>query len=172
MVWLLFSFKGRRRSLLRAIGSAPSFGGGPRTGAALKYVKRALFSGRSRRRKVLIVITKERSYDKVTIPAATLRRAGVEIITIGTGRAANTAQLRQMAGKRTGAMFTSSFRTLFSIAKVVKQKACTGKKTTNQNEFQALHKYICYIYLFICNISILKLLILVMWRFCVVLSVN
>ena len=148
---------------MRAIGSAPSFGGGPRTGAALKYVKRALFSGRSRRRKVLIVITKERSYDKVAIPAATLRRAGVEIITIGTGRGTNTAQLRQMAGKRTGAMFTSSFRTLFSIAKVVKQKACTGEKTTNQNEFQALHKIMCYINLKAFNFSEVA---------CVVLSVN
>lgn len=120
---------------MRAIGSAPSFGGGPRTGKALKYVKRALFSGRSRKRKILVVITKERSYDKVAIPAAALRRKGVEIITIGTGKSANTAQLRQMAGKRPGAMFTSSFRTLFSIAKVVKQKIAKGK---NQNGKQSI----------------------------------
>jgi len=124
---LLFSFRGRRRSLLRAIGTTPSFGGGPRTGAALKYVKQTLFSGRSRKRKVLFVITHDRSYDKVAIPAAILRRAGVEIVPIGAGKAPSTSQLRQMTGKRTGAMFTSSFRTLLSIAKIVEQKACKGK---------------------------------------------
>lgn len=132
LVPLPFSFRGRRRSLLRAIGTAPSFGGGPRTGAALKYIKRTLFSGRSRTRKVLFVITHDRSYDNVAIPAATLRRAKIEIITIGTGKAPSTTQLRQMAGKRTGAMFTSSFRTLLSIANIVKQKACAGETHTRE----------------------------------------
>lgn len=127
---LPFSFRGRRRSLLRAISTAPSFGGGPRTGAALKYVKQTLFSGRSRKKKVLFVITHDRSYDNVAVPAATLRRAGVQIIAIGAGKAPSTMQLRQMAGKKTGAMFTSSFRTLLSIAKIVEQKACAGEIRT------------------------------------------
>jgi len=131
---LPFSFRGRRRSLLRAIGATPSFGGGPRTGAALKYVKQTLFSGRSRKRKVLFVITHDRSYDNVAIPAATLRRAGIEIISIGAGKAPSTSQLRQMAGKRTGAMFTSSFRTLLSIAKIVEQKACKGEIFTCEQQ--------------------------------------
>lgn len=112
--------------MLSAISSAPFFKGGPRTGAALMYVKSNLFSGRSRGRKVLFVITHDRSYDNVVFPAASLRRVGVEVITIGTGRAANIGQLRQMAGKRPGAVFTSSYRTLMSIAKAVKRKACTG----------------------------------------------
>lgn len=127
---LPFSFRGRRRSLLRAISTAPSFGGGPRTGAALKYVKQILFSGRSRKKKVLFVITHDRSYDNVAVPAATLRRAGVQIIAIGAGKAPSTMQLREMAGKKTGAMFTSSFRTLLSIAKIVEQKACAGEIRT------------------------------------------
>ena len=136
---LPFSFRGRRRSLLRAIGTAPSFSGGPRTGAALKYVKQTLFSGRSRKKKVLFVITHDRSYDNVAIPAATLRRAGVQIIPIGAGKAPSTAQLRQMAGKRTGAMYTSSFRTLLSIAKIVEQKACAGEiHTCEQQMFEHL----------------------------------
>ena len=73
------------------------------------------------------MITHDRSYDNVAIPAAILRRAGIEIIPIGAGRAPSTLQLRQMAGKRAGAMFTSSFRTLLSIAKIVEQKACAGE---------------------------------------------
>lgn len=121
-----FSFRGRRRSLLSAISSAPFFRGGPRTGAALMYVKSNLFSGRSRGRKVIFVITHDRSYDNVALPAASLRRAGVEVISIGTGRAPSIGQLRQMAGKRTGAVFTSSYRTLMSIAKAVQRKACAG----------------------------------------------
>lgn len=139
---LSFSFRGRRRSLLRAIGTTPSFGGGPRTGAALKYVKQTLFSGRSRKRKVLFVITHDRSYDNVAIPAAILRRAGVEIISIGAGKAPSTSQLRQMAGKRTGAMFTSSFRTLLSIAKIVEQKACVGE--IYNCELQSLASSVAY----------------------------
>lgn len=75
---------------------------------------------------MLFVITHDRSYDNVAVPAATMRRAGVEVITIGTGRAPSLGQLRQMAGKRPGAVFTSSYRTLMSIAKAVQKKACTG----------------------------------------------
>ena len=128
MQLLFVSYTGRKRSLLRAISSAPFFRGAPRTGAALKYVKRTLFRRRSRRRRrLLFVITHEKSYDNVAIPAAILRRAGVEIIAIGTGRAASIAQLRHMVGKRRGAVFTSSYRTLLSIAKAVQLKACIGK---------------------------------------------
>lgn len=126
-----FSYRGRRKSLLRAISSTPFFRGGPRTGAALKYVKKALFRSSSRRRrKVLFVITHGKSYDNVAIPAAILRRAGVEIIIIGVGRAVNFAQLRQMAGKRRGAVFISSFRTLLPMAKAVEFKACRGEDRT------------------------------------------
>lgn len=131
----LISYSGRKRRLLRAISSAPFFRGGPRTGAALKYVKRTLFRSRSRgRRQILCVITHGKSYDSVAIPAAKLRRAGVEIIGVGAGQAVNVAQLRQMVGKRHGAVFTSSFRTLLSIAKAVEMKACRGKRIIVSSE--------------------------------------
>ena len=123
-----YSYSGRRRSLLRAISSAPFFRGGPRTGAALKYVKRALFKNRSRRRKrVLFVITHGKSFDNVAIPSAILRRGGVQLISIGVGKAVSVTQLRQMVGKRRGAVFTSSFRTLLSIAQPAQIAACRGK---------------------------------------------
>lgn len=113
---------------MRAISSAPFFKGGPRTGAALKYVKRALFKNRSRRRKrVLFVITHGKSFDNVAIPSAILRRGGLQIISIGVGKAVSVTQLRQMVGKRRGAVFTSSFRTLLSIAQPVQIAACRGK---------------------------------------------
>ena len=128
-ILFFFSYIGRNKSLLRAISSTPFFRGGPFTGAALKYVKKTLFTSLlNGKRKVLFVITHGKSNDDVAIPAATLRRAGVAIISIGVGRAANYAQLKQMAGKRTGAVFTSSFRTLLSIAGSIALKACRGEK--------------------------------------------
>lgn len=113
---------------MTAISSSPFFRGGPRTGAALKYVKRTLFGSLLKgRKKVLFVITHGKSNDDVSVPAAALRKTGAKIISIGVGRAANFAQLKRMAGKQSGAVFTSRFRTLLSIAGPIALKACRGK---------------------------------------------
>lgn len=113
---------------MRAISGTPFFRGRPRTGAALKYVKRTLFGSLLKgRKKLLFVVTHGKSNDDVSVPAASLRKAGAKIISIGVGRAANFAQLKKMVGKQSGAVFTSSFRTLLSIAGPIALKACRGK---------------------------------------------
>jgi len=92
------------------------------TGRAINYAYRYLFR-RSRRRKVCIIMTDGRSYDSVVGPARSMRKAGVEIITLGLGLRYNIRQLRQMASNRR-LVFTARFRNLNSVVRVIKRKAC------------------------------------------------
>lgn len=78
--------------------------------------------------KVCIVMTDGRSYDSVTAPARTMRKGGVEVISLGLGLRYNIRQLRQMASNRR-LVFTARFRNLNSVVRVIKRKACgaTGR---------------------------------------------
>ena len=116
---------GRKSSVLRAIGRALYPRGGTYTGRALSYTKRALFA-RSRRRKVLIVVTDGRSFDKVLAPAVSLRKSGVDIISIGVGRGYAVSQLRQISGNNRR-VFTAGFRSMGTLARLIKNKACKGE---------------------------------------------
>ena len=103
--------------------------GGTRTGSALRLARQRLFARRSKNRKqVLIVMTDGRSHDRVTGPSKALRRRGVEIYSLGVGRHYNLRQLRKMASSRRH-VFTSGFRNLRSIVRIIKTKACAGLLT-------------------------------------------
>lgn len=73
--------------------------------------------------KVCIVMTDGRSYDSVVGPARTLRKGGVEVISLGLGLRYNIRQLRQMASNRR-LVFTARFRNLNSVVRVIKRKVC------------------------------------------------
>lgn len=113
------------RSLLRAIDRIKYPGGGTKTGRALSYSRRYLFA-RSNRRKVLILMTDGKSYDRVGKPAAVLRNMGVEVFTLGVGKRISMKQLTQIASNRRH-VFTANFRNLGSFVRAIKQKACKGK---------------------------------------------
>ena len=113
------------RSLVSAIGRIRYPRGGTKTGRALHYARGYLFA-RSNRRKVLVVITDGRSYDRVHAPAAALRRMGVEIVAVGVGKRYNSRQLIEMARDRRH-VFTAGFRNLGSMVRTIKQKACAGE---------------------------------------------
>ena len=101
-------------------------GGGTRTGAALRLARGRLFARRrSNRKRVLIVLTDGRSQDGVSRPSSALRRQGVELFAIGVGRRYNVRQLRTIASSRRH-VFSSGFRNLRSIARIIKTKACRG----------------------------------------------
>ena len=68
-------------------------------------------------------MTDGRSYDSVIRPARTLRKGGVEVISLGLGLRYNIRQLRQMASNRR-LVFTAGFRNLNSVVRVIKRKAC------------------------------------------------
>lgn len=73
-----------------------------------------------------IIMTDGRSYDSVVGPARQLRKGGVEIISLGLGLRYNIRQLRQMASNRR-LVFTTRFRNLNSVVRVIKRKACGAK---------------------------------------------
>lgn len=115
----------RLRGVLRAISRIKYPGGGTKTGRALSYSRRYLFA-RSNRRKVLILMTDGKSYDRVRQPAAVLRNMGVEVFALGVGRRYSMKQLIQIASNRRH-IVTADFRNLGSFVRVIKQKACKGE---------------------------------------------
>lgn len=117
-----FNRYGNKNQVLRAVSRISYPKGGTKTGRAISYANRYLFR-RSRRRKVCIIMTDGRSYDSVVSPARRLRKAGVEIITLGLGLRYNIRQLRQMASNGR-LVFTARFRNLNSVVRVIKRKAC------------------------------------------------
>ena len=123
----LFTFTSYRTKsqVLRAISRIRYPRGGTKIGRALNYVRRYVFAG-SRRKKVLIVMTDGKSYDRVGGPAAALKRTGVKIICFGIGRKYNMRQLLQIASSRRH-IYTASFRTMNRVVRAIKQKACQGK---------------------------------------------
>lgn len=123
----VFSFSQYKslRGVLRAIDRVKYIGGGTKTGRALSYSRRYLFA-RSNRRKVLILLTDGKSYDRVGKPAAVLRNMGVQVFAVGVGKRISMKQLIQIASNRRH-IFTADFRNLGSFVRAIKQKACKGK---------------------------------------------
>ena len=113
-------------TLLKVMGRIPFMNGNAKAGKALKYAAASLFSS-SIRRKVAIVITGSKSGDSVVGPARLLRRAGVTVVTVGTGKSFSVTQLRHMATSRRH-VFTAHFKTLNNIVRLIKQRACKGTR--------------------------------------------
>lgn len=111
-------------TLLNVMDRVPFMNGKAKAGRALKFAAASLFS-RSTRQKVAIVITGSKSRDSVVAPARLLRRAGVNVVTVGMGKGFSVTQLRQMASTRR-CVFTSHFKTLTNIVRAIKQRACKG----------------------------------------------
>ena len=114
-----------KTQVLRAINRIRYPRGGTKLGRALNYVRRYVFA-KNRRRKVLIVMTDGKSYDRVGGPAAALKRMGVIITCFGIGRKYNMRQLLRIASSRRH-IFTASFRTMNRVVRSIKRKACQGK---------------------------------------------
>lgn len=97
----LNSFKDKRE-LLDFIKILPYHGGGTKTGAALDFARKTVFTKKNGSRKdsrvqqVAVVITDGKSQDNVSTAAANLRRAGVTVYAIGV-KDADEGELRQLA---------------------------------------------------------------------------
>ena len=124
----LFPFTRYRNQnkVFRALASMKYPRGGTKTGKALWDVLRYLFRGRTKQKRVLVILTDGRSQDHVLKAASALRRANVEIFSIGVGRGYSITQLNQMATDRNH-VFTVDFKNLNSIIKAIKRKACKGR---------------------------------------------
>lgn len=124
----IFGFRryNTKRTVLRAIDRIRYPRGGTKTGSALSFARRTIFRRKySNRQRVLIVMTDGRSSDHVARPARALRRRGVNIFAIGIGKRYNIRQLFQVASSRRN-VYTSGFKNLKSIVRVIKTKACAG----------------------------------------------
>jgi len=132
----IFSFGSYRNKhqVLRAIDGIRYPRGGTRIGRALDFVNRLVFD-RSRRKKVLVVMTDGRSYDHPAGPARSLRRRGVEIFAVGIGRKYSMSQLIQMASDRNHVL-TTPFRNMNSLVRTIKSRACRGNYLTFSFDFK------------------------------------
>ena len=123
-----FSTYSRKRDILRAIDNIKYPRGGTKTGKAMYYAQRVLLRRRRGDRKsVMIVMTDGRSQDRVSGAARALMRKRVTIFAVGIGKRYNIKQLIQIASSRRH-VYTAGFRNLPSIVRVIKTKACAGKR--------------------------------------------
>lgn len=139
----IFSFGSYRtkNQVLKAIGRIRYPRGGTKIGRALNYVKRYVFA-RNKRKKVLIVMTDGKSYDKVGGPAGVLKRMGVTIFGMGIGRKYNMGQLIKIASTRRH-VYTASFRTMSRVVRGIKRRACQGIHSNTNNIVQTNATFVC-----------------------------
>jgi len=138
-----FSSYSRKRDILRAINKIKYPRGGTKTGLAMSYAQRVLFRRRRGSRKsVMIVMTDGRSQDRVSGAARALKTNRVTIFAVGIGRRYNINQLFQIASSRRH-VYTAGFKNLPSIVRVIKTKACAGKRI--------FLKAICLLVCFVCG---------------------
>ena len=99
------------------------------------------------------MMTDGRSYDSVVGPARTLRKGGVEVISLGLGLRYNIRQLRQMASNRR-LVFTARFRNLNSVVRVLKRKVCGAA-----GQSKLYQRRVCFNYIDSVNIVPLVLIL-------------
>lgn len=109
--------------MMRAVKKAPYIRGGNNLGRAIRFCFNRLFRLRSRRKNALVVITDGKSNDRILKEATKLKKAGVNIIAVGLGKAASHKELRKIASTRKNVFFTG-FKTMQNIVSLVKRRAC------------------------------------------------
>lgn len=94
-------------------------------GKALAYTRRYLFSGRRRRnrKRILVMLTDGISQDRIDREASLMKGKGVEVFTVGIGRALKRRQLLQIATDRNHVSVVS-FRGLATLSKAIRSKIC------------------------------------------------
>ena len=99
-------------------------GGARKTGEALKLALKRLFVA-SKGKKTLIFLTAGKSSDKVLGPVQQLVAMGVNIFSIGVMPSASRSEVLTIA-KNPQHAYETNFRSLGTIVKRVKDKACAG----------------------------------------------
>ena len=112
------------RSLNRAIKRLRYTRGSRKTGKALRLVVGGLFR-RSRKKRVLILVTNGQSYDSVKIPSFQIHQAGIEVFAVGVGTRVRNSELSAIATNPRH-IYMVNFKTLNGIAKSIVRKACRG----------------------------------------------
>lgn len=141
----------RKEDVLNAVKGLTHKGGRPlNTGAALWYVKNNIFSVASGSRKheglpqMLILLSGEKSKDRIDEPVTALKREGVSIIGIGTQ--SSDAQVLQNISDEITTFFVDDYNDLPNINEkvVAAMKRDLSRHTTN-NEFVTGESCSCHI---------------------------
>ena len=112
------------RNLNRAIKRLRYTRGSRKTGKALRIVVGGLFR-RSRKKRVLILVTNGQSYDNVKIPSFQIHQAGIEVFAVGVGTRVRNSELSTIATDPRH-IYMVNFKTLNGIARSIVRKACRG----------------------------------------------
>lgn len=98
------------------------------TGKALKLAMDELFiSARKKVPKILVVMTDGRSHDDVVKPSQVLKKAGVQIVTVGLGKNYDLNQLKAISSKpETKHLITVDFPDLPAASKTLQDLICKG----------------------------------------------
>lgn len=128
-----------KAEILQFINILPYNGGGTKTGAALNFTLKNMFVEKKGSRigkgvqQVAVVITDGDSQDDVAKAAASLRRAGVTIYTVGVGNYSKT-ELVKMASQTSNVFEVKSFEDLRHTARKLQKNLCNNLGIIDSNE--------------------------------------
>lgn len=126
----LFGFNSHytKKGIVSAVNNFRYPRGRTNTGRALVFAWKTLFRRNRRRgaRKVLFLMTDGKSRDRVNSVSSYLRKAGINILTLGMGRKIAYKDLRKIATDSRH-VFTSGFQTMKNIARIIKMRICRGE---------------------------------------------
>lgn len=116
-----------KADILQFISFLPYRQGGTKTGAALRFALKNIFTEKKGSRedvpKVAVVITDSESQDNVKEPAIALRRAGVTVFAVGI-KDANKAELLEMASYPKFVFTVDSFIKLKPLKETLQATLC------------------------------------------------
>lgn len=129
---LIFNFSKHKNSadVMAAVKMAPYPNLGRKTGKALNFVRRDLFSEsvtQNSKNNYLIILASGVSYDLVKTPAILLREENVAIFSIGVGKDYDVDELKLITGGNGTRVYTTSFEDLGDLNKKLKKEICVCK---------------------------------------------
>lgn len=129
---LVFHFSKHENSAnaIAAVKMATYPSRGRKTGKALNFVRRNLFSESATENKkpnYLIILASGVSYDLVKTPAKLLREDNVTIFSIGVGKDYDVNELKLITGDNGTRVYETSFKDLGDLNKMLKKEICQCK---------------------------------------------
>ena len=129
---LVFNFSRHENSVdaMADVRTASYPNSGRKTGKALNFVRRKLFSESATREEVsnyLIFLTNGASYDFVETPAKLLREQNVTIFSIGIGNDYSVEELKLITGYNDTRVYTTTYQDLQGLQKTLKKEICRCK---------------------------------------------
>ncbi|KAL9959813.1 hypothetical protein ACROYT_G033169 [Oculina patagonica] len=145
---LIFNFSKHKNSAdaMAAVKMAPYPSLGRKTGKALNFVRRDLFTKsatQNSKNNYLIILASGVSYDLVKTPAMLLREKNVTIFIIGVGRDYDVNELKLITGVNGSRVYTTSFKDLGDLNKKLKKDICVLQELNKCSPSPCLNGGLC-----------------------------